>query len=211
MRNNENIIFFKSLLKAPLKTGAVFPSSKNLASAISGFVNLPNPDEYILEIGAGTGRLTSALLERGVPATQLIILEMQPFLAKFLKKIFHSVTILEGNATNLLELLPEKAIGNIQTVVSGIPMVNLRFQAQQQIITAIKNIIKPDGTILQFTYRPGSPLPSHKLGLKQNCLGHILFNIPPASIWEYKTTNHATFSTPFRLKDQFKFKRKHAS
>ncbi len=200
MRNNENIIFFKSLLRSPLKTGAVFPSSKNLASSVSGFVNVPGPDEYILEIGAGTGRLTSALLERGVPAAQLIILEMQPSLAKFLKKNFHSVTILEGNAVDLIKLLPQRAIGNIQTVVSGIPMVNLRFQDQQQIITAIKNVIKSDGTLLQFTYRPGSPLPSYKLGLEQHCLGHVLFNIPPAAIWEYKTTNHKAYSVPFKFK-----------
>ncbi len=83
MRNNENVIFFKSLLRAPLKTGAFFPSSRNLASSISNFVRLPDLDEFILEIGAGTGRLTSALLERGIPGSQLIILEMQPALVKF--------------------------------------------------------------------------------------------------------------------------------
>ena len=151
MKNNENVVFFKSLLKAPLKTGAFFPSSRNLASSISSFVNLPEPDEYVIELGAGTGRLTAALLERGIPSSQLIILEMQPSLVKFLRKIFPFITVIEGNATDLLSLLPEKTIGNIQTIVSGIPMVNLRFHDQQQIVTAIKNFMKPDGALLQFT------------------------------------------------------------
>ena len=187
MLNNENVIFFKSLLRAPLKTGAFFPSSKNLASSISSFVNLPESDEYVIELGAGTGRLTSALLERGIPCSQLIILEMQPSLAKFLRKAFPLVTVIEGSATDLLSLLPEKTIGNIKTIVSGIPMVNLRFHEQQQIITAIKNVMKTNGALLQFTYRPGSPLPSNKLALNQRYLGHVLLNMPPAAIWEYET------------------------
>jgi phosphatidylethanolamine/phosphatidyl-N-methylethanolamine N-methyltransferase len=190
MLNNENVIFFKSLLRAPLKTGAFFPSSKNLASSISSFVNLPESDEYVIELGAGTGRLTSALLERGIPCSQLIILEMQPSLAKFLRKAFPLVTVIEGSATDLLSLLPEKTIGNIKTIVSGIPMVNLRFHEQQQIITAIKNVMKTNGALLQFTYRPGSPLPSNKLALNQRYLGHVLLNMPPAAIWEYKNSLH---------------------
>ncbi len=204
MKNNENVVFFKSLLKAPLKTGAFFPSSRNLASSISSFVNLPEPDEYVIELGAGTGRLTAALLERGIPSSQLIILEMQPSLVKFLRKIFPFITVIEGNATDLLSLLPEKTIGNIQTIVSGIPMVNLRFHDQQQIVTAIKNVMKPDGALLQFTYRPGSPLPSNKLGLGQRYLGHVLLNMPPAAIWEYKTVHNPV---SFAFKDHFKFKR----
>ena len=201
MLNNENVVFFKSLLKAPLKTGAFFPSSKNLASSISNFVSIPEPDEYVCELGAGTGRLTAALLERGVPSSQLIILEMQSSLVKFLRKTFPSVTVIEGNATDLLSLLPEKVIGNIQTIVSGIPMVNLRFADQQQIITAIKNVMKLNGSLLQFTYRPGSPLPSNKLALRQRYLGRVFLNMPPAAIWEYKNTHHPV---SFVVNDSFR-------
>lgn len=204
MHSNENVVFFKSLLKAPLKMGAVFPSSKNLAYSISKFVSIPNSDEYVIELGAGTGRLTAALLKRGIPSSQLIIFEMQPSLAKFLRKTFPSVTIIEGNAVNLHLLLPEKVIGRIQTIVSGIPMVNLRFQDQQQIITAVKSVMKSDGVLLQFTYRPGSPLPSHKLGLDQRYLGHVFLNMPPAAIWEYKIMHQ---SASFAFENNFSFKR----
>lgn len=203
MKNHENVIFLKSLIKAPLKTGAFFPSSKNLAASISSFVPIPEPGEYIIELGAGTGRLTAALLERGIPSSQLIILEMQPNLAKFLRKIFPSINVIEGDATKLLELLPEESIGNVKTIVSGIPMVNLRFNQQQKIITAIKNVIRPDGTLLQFTYRPGSPLPSNKLGLSQCYMGHVILNMPPAAIWKYMTTDQPI---AFNFKDLFKFK-----
>jgi phosphatidylethanolamine/phosphatidyl-N-methylethanolamine N-methyltransferase len=204
MRHKENVIFFKSLLRSPLKTGAFFPSSKNLALSISSFVDIPDEDEYIVELGAGTGRLTSAILARGVPGSQLIVLEMQPSLAKFLNKNFPQITVIEGNAADLASVLPPKVIGKITTVVSGIPMVNLRFREQQEIVKACQSVMKIDGSLLQFTYRPGSPLPSNKLGLGQRYLGHVLMNMPPAAIWEYKNIQH---TMTYSFKDHFQFKR----
>ena len=204
MRHNENVIFFKSLLRSPLKTGAFFPSSKNLALSIASFVDVPEVDEYIIELGAGTGRLTTAILAKGIPGSQLIILEMQPSLTKFLKKNFPQVTVIEGNVADMAKLLPKNVIGKIKTIVSGIPMVNLRFQDQQEIVVACKSVMKPDGVLLQFTYRPGSPLPSNKLGLGQRYLGHVLMNMPPAAIWEYKNVKHTVI---YSFKDHFQFKR----
>lgn len=204
MPHTENIVFLKSLFRAPLKTGAFFPSSRNLALAIASFVDIPEKDEYIVELGGGTGRLTAAILARGIPGSQLIVLEMQPSLAKFLKKNFPTITVIKGNAADLVNLLPPNVIGKIKTIVSGIPMVNLRFQDQQSIVSACKNAMKCDGALLQFTYRLGSPLPSNKLGLEQRYLGHVLMNMPPAAIWEYKNTQHKII---YPLKDHFKFKR----
>lgn len=204
MNNKENVIFFKSLLKSPLKTGAFFPSSKNLAFSISSFVDIPGEDEYVVELGAGTGRLTAALLSRGVPESKLIIFEVQPSLVKFLKKKFPYTTVIEGNAADMTILLPQHMIGKVATVVSGIPMVNLRFNEQQAIIRSCKSIMKSDGTLLQFTYRPGSPLPSNRLGLSQRYLGHVFMNMPPAAIWKYTNTqNTQTYS----FIDRFQFKR----
>ncbi len=204
MKNKENVVFFKSLLKSPLKTGAFFPSSKNLALSISSFVEMPAEDEYIIELGAGTGRLTSAILSRGIPESKLIILEMQPSLVKFLKKKFPQTMVIEGNASEMIKLLPEHVIGKISTIVSGIPMVNLRFQEQQAIVQSCKSVMKQGGVLLQFTYRPGSPLPSNKLGLRQRYLGHVLMNMPPAAIWEYMAVQHIV---AYSLKDHFQFKR----
>jgi phosphatidylethanolamine/phosphatidyl-N-methylethanolamine N-methyltransferase len=204
MKNKENVIFFKSLLKSPLKTGAFFPSSKNLALSISNFVEIPGDDEYIIELGAGTGRLTSAILSKGIPESKLIVLEMEPSLVKFLKKKFPQTTVIEGNAAEIIKLLPGHVIGKIATIVSGIPMVNLRFQEQQAIVQSCKSVMKHGGVLLQFTYRPGSPLPSNKLGLRQRYLGHVLMNMPPAAIWEYKSVSHVV---AYSLKDHFQFKR----
>lgn len=205
MKNKENVIFFKSLLKSPLKTGAFFPSSKHLAISIANFVSIPKEDEYIIELGAGTGRVTEAILLRGVPESQLVVFEMQPSLVKFLRKKFPNTIVIEGNAADMEILLPNHIVGKVSTVVSGIPMVNLRFHEQQAIVKSCQNIMQSDGALLQFTYRPGSPLPSSRLGLRQRYLGHVFMNMPPAAIWQY-TSSQQIMQKP-TLKDRFQFRR----
>jgi phosphatidylethanolamine/phosphatidyl-N-methylethanolamine N-methyltransferase len=180
----ENVIFFKSLIREPLKTGAFLPSSKNLAAFVSSHLSYAD-DGYIVEIGAGTGSLTKAILKKGICPSRLIIIEMQPVFAEFLRKLFPHVIVIEGDAKNLQNILPEYAVGKVQTIVSGIPMVNLKFTEQLNIIKACKQVIAPFGNIIQFTYRPGSPLPSEKLGIYKKYLGSILLNMPPASVWQY--------------------------
>lgn len=193
MKNSQaNVVFFKSLFKAPLKTGAFFPSSKGLAEMVSRHVSCPGNDGYILEIGAGTGSLTKAILNRGIASSQLLVLEMQPVLANFLRNLFQDVNVIEGDAKDLSVILPNEVIGKVHTIVSGIPMVNLKFKDQLAIINACKQILMPNGRIIQFTYRPGSPLPSEKLGMEKKYLGSVLRNIPPASVWEYSFVEQQT-------------------
>lgn len=191
MKNSQaSVVFFKSLFKAPLKTGAFLPSSKGLAEMMSRYVNSPSADQYILEIGAGTGSLTKAILNRGVCPSQLLVLEMQPLLANFLRNLFQGVNIIEGDAKDLSLILPDKVIGKVHTIVSSIPMVNLKFKEQLAIVNACKQVLMPSGRIIQFTYRPGSPLPSEKLGMHKKYLGSVLRNIPPASVWGYSFINN---------------------
>lgn len=187
-KTRENVIFFKGLMKSPLKTGAFFPSSKYLAQVIAGHVN-NNEEGYIIEVGAGTGSLTKALLKSGICASKLIILEMQPAFASFLKNKFSEVAVIEGNAKDLNFLLPKNAIGKVHTIVSGIPMVNLGIYEQLSILNACKSVLNNNGRILQFTYRPGSPIPYKKLGFHGKYLGSVIMNLPPASIWEYSFQN----------------------
>lgn len=194
----ESVLFLKGLIKSPLKTGAFFPSSKYLAKKIANYIE-DYSDGYIIEIGAGTGRLTKAILKKGIASSRIVLLETQPFFANFLQKNFNDLLVIEGDANNLLELLPDHIPGKVHTIVSSIPMVNLCFDMQLAIIMACKSVLKPDGRILQFTYRPHSPLPYRKLNLCGKYLGSVLMNIPPANVWEYKFHSDNKFFDKLKL------------
>ena len=70
-------LFFRLWLKDPFKIGAIAPSSPELARAMANQV--PDTTHYpIVELGGGTGAITSALLERGVAPEKLIVVERDP-------------------------------------------------------------------------------------------------------------------------------------
>lgn len=184
-KRDENLLFFKRLLKNPKALGAVTPSSLALSNFICRHVEA-TADTYVVEIGAGTGRFTRALLHYGIDPSQLFVVEMDPELCEFLTQHFPQVTVIKGDASRLVEILPPHIIGKVSTVISGIPLVNLSASVQAGIAGACFAVLAEGGQMLQFTYGPVSPLSSRKLGLHKKRLGHVLWNFPPAVIWAYK-------------------------
>jgi phosphatidylethanolamine/phosphatidyl-N-methylethanolamine N-methyltransferase len=185
-KKSEHLLFFRQALKNPKTLGSFFPSSPNLAAFIARHVLHPHHGQYIIEIGAGTGRLTQALCEASLDKRRLILIEMDPDLCRYLKVKFPQLTVIHGCASRLEKILPSYVCGNVGVVVSGIPMMNLTLQEQKAIVESVRHIVMPVyGRMLQFTYGPLSPLSSKKLDIKAKRLGSVFLNIPPATVWQY--------------------------
>jgi phosphatidylethanolamine/phosphatidyl-N-methylethanolamine N-methyltransferase len=187
----EKQLFFKRWLSNPREIGALFPSSKKLARLIASQAFVENKGHIdnggcILELGAGTGSFTQALLEAGVPPKQLICLEIDSQLFSYLKKRFPQLTVLRGDACHLRKVVPEPFLKRIDAVVSGIPMINLTKDLKQRILQNAFDLLKPGQTFYQFTYSPFSPLAAKSLGLSKRRVGTVFSNIPPATVWAYK-------------------------
>lgn len=183
-KRDESLLFLKQLIKNPKSLGAIAPSSPTLADFICSYVPIID-NHLVVEIGAGTGRFTQALLRAGIKPENLTVLEIDPDMCDFLRLNFPHVNVIEGDASQLHTLLSEIWIGKVGTIISGIPMVNLSKEDQSQIISSCFNVLNESGSFLQFTYGPVSPLPTKKLGLKKKRLGHVLLNFPPATVWRY--------------------------
>lgn len=184
LKDNENLLFLKRLIKNPRALGALAPSSKALAHFICRHIDYKEGD-YVIEIGAGTGSFTRAILNSGVPASKLIVVELDKELAKYLSLNFPDVEVIHGNATVLETLMPTYVVGNVRTIVSGIPMVNIPKKVQKEIIDSCFRILGEEGGILQFTYGPVSPISAASFGFFAQKLGRVLQNFPPATIWRY--------------------------
>ena len=117
-------LFFLRALRNPLQLGALTPSSRYLGALLARYAVVDDASP-IVEIGAGTGSLTRALIKAGISPERIYAIELDLELAAYLKTSLPGVNVIQGNAANLSHILPSEIIGKIHRVVSGLPMINI--------------------------------------------------------------------------------------
>ena len=176
-------MFFRRWLTNPLQMGSVIPSSAALCDRIVARIRR-DPNEAVLELGAGTGVISRALLQGGVPAERLFVVEIVPDMAGHLARVLPGVNVVQGDARALPELIPSHWAGRFGTVVCGIPLVLLSVPEQRRFIDAMDRVA-PGRGFLHYSYCVTSPLPARKHGLVARREAWTLLNFPPASVWRY--------------------------
>lgn len=182
--SSEPILFLKRWLKDPLKIGAIAPSGRDLAAAMARLVPAGSV-EPVIELGGGTGVITQALLDAGIAAGRLVVVERDEALHAWLVGRFPDLRVLRGDAADLRSLLSPLGIERASAVVSGLPLLAMRESVRDRIIEESFALLGPAAPFIQFTYGPASPIPRRKLGLQGEPKRLILNNLPPASVWLY--------------------------
>jgi phosphatidylethanolamine/phosphatidyl-N-methylethanolamine N-methyltransferase len=176
-------MFFRRWLANPLQMGSVIPSSNVLCQRIVGQARCAD-DELIIELGAGTGVISHALLAGGLPAERLYVVEIVPAMAAHLRRMLPGVSVVEGDARSLADLIPQRWHGRVGTVVCGVPLVLLPKTEQRKFIDAIE-AVAPGRGFLHYSYCITSPLPARHHALIAKREAWTPLNFPPASVWRY--------------------------
>jgi phosphatidylethanolamine/phosphatidyl-N-methylethanolamine N-methyltransferase len=177
------LVFIRSVLRDPVGVGAVVPSSSRLSRLIASRVD--RRGSVVLEVGAGTGSITDALLDRGIPAERLFLIERDPSLVSYLRDRFPGVRVRCGDAVNASAILSDEDVGQVHTVVSSLPIRNLNPRDQICTIREMFKALVPDGQLIQYTYSASCPIPVRRLGLNAECVGRVWMNLPPAAVWRF--------------------------
>ncbi|MBM3631664.1 MAG: methyltransferase domain-containing protein [Alphaproteobacteria bacterium] len=182
----ETVTFIKQWARNPFQMGSIIPSSRALANLISRCaLDGLSDDCIVLELGSGTGRFTKSLLDAGLSPERLIVMEVDPTLISFLKHRFPNLTIIQGNAAFLTDLLPKESIGRVGVIVSGLPMLSLSSVVQEKVLQSCLDVLYPGGSLLQMTYSPFSSISAERYGMCKTYIGCAWSNIPPANLWRY--------------------------
>lgn len=176
-------LFFRRWWASPLQMGSVVPSSRALCRRIVAQSHWAG-EEAVLELGAGTGVVSRALLAAGLPPSRLVVVEIVPEMADHLRRALPGVTVVAGDARYLPSLLPRHWHGRIGTVICGVPLVMLARPDQRRFIDAIEAVAPRKG-FLHYSFCITSPLPwrAHRLSARREAW--TLLNFPPASVWRY--------------------------
>jgi phosphatidylethanolamine/phosphatidyl-N-methylethanolamine N-methyltransferase len=182
----ETELFFRQWLRSPKSMGSIIPSSKALARAVTSAV-VWEPGQTVVELGAGTGAISQGLLSKGMPSEALMMIELDESLYDYLRNRFPGVRVVHGDATKLADIVADQKIESVSTVVSGLPMVNMPFDFQKAIIDESFKSLRPGGFMLQYSYSPIRPIPAKKLGVKAEIVRFVLRNVPPATVWRFRS------------------------
>jgi len=137
-------MFFRRWLANPLQMGSVVPSSPALCARIVRHTRCAR-DEAVIELGAGTGVVSRALLASGLSPERLFVVEIVPDMANHLRRVLPGATVVEGDARELPALIPSIWHGRVGTVICGIPLVMLPAREQRRFIDAIE-VVAPGST-----------------------------------------------------------------
>lgn len=176
------IAFVGRWLRHPRRTGAIIPSSRDLARVIA---EGPERTDYttVIELGAGTGIVTRALAERFGPQ-RVVALELSPGLARQARKGNPGVKVVVGCATEIETILAGYDCSRL-AIVSCLPLLSMPALRRSLLRTAADRM-GVEGCFVQFTYAPWSPFPTQEyreLGLRAVRTGRAWRNVPPASVW----------------------------
>ena len=177
-------LFLRRWLANPLQMGSIVPSSPALCRRVVQHIRRTG-DEWVIELGAGTGVVSRALLQGGVPPERVIVVEIVPDMARHLRQMLPGVEVIEGDARALPDLVPPRLHGHVGTVICGIPLVLLPVPEQRRFIDAIA-AVAPGRGFLHYSYCVTSPLPAQKHGLVAKREAWTPLNVPPASVWRYE-------------------------
>lgn len=181
------IVFLRQWLRNPKAIAAIAPSGRELARRIARAVG--KGARSVVEIGAGTGVVTQALLACGVPAEGLLIVERNPELHALLSRRFPGVEVVRGDAFELESVVARSdraRSGRVDAVVSGLGLATVERSRQRALLEQVFRILGPRGRFVQFTYYPVLPIARDllgELGLCSRRAAFSLLNLPPASVY----------------------------
>jgi phospholipid N-methyltransferase len=179
-------VFWREFRQHYHTTGAIAPSGRPLAAALTRFVTgeprrprpkpqlsklqpskpqpsesqhahaHPGPARRILEVGPGTGAVTTALVRGLRPDDSLDLVELNASFVQHLRQrferepAFRSVGSRSRVLHQPLETLPPDA--SYDLIISGLPLNNFSVPAVEEILTAYRRLLRPGGTLSFFEY-----------------------------------------------------------
>jgi phosphatidylethanolamine/phosphatidyl-N-methylethanolamine N-methyltransferase len=180
----QRLAFALGYLRSPRRVGAIAPASRALAQAIQQEVTR-SETRILLEVGAGTGAITRALLPLQSQVERFVAVERDPGFAHLLGVRFPGLDVRNLCASQLADLSLDTH-GPI-TIVSSLPLLSMPREEVARCTQAMLAMLSqhPGSRLIQYTYaaphmRPIKQIPH---GWRWRRIESVWINLPPATVW----------------------------
>ena len=182
---DEEIRFFKGWQRDKKGVGALLPTSSVTARRMADIID-PNSGLPVLELGAGTGVITKAILERGVKPHDLVSVEYASHFYDVLRSRFPDVDVRKGDVFELDAVLGDRRAETFDCVISAVPMLSFPLERRIALMKDLLSRIPRGRPVVQITHGPLSPLPAMPEVYTIAHFDFVVRNLPPAQLWLYR-------------------------
>lgn len=177
-----SMVFIREWVRSPRSMGMVCPSSTSLARAMA--VGVPKDrGGLVVELGAGTGKVTLELLRRGVNPRNLVVVEQSSRMVQLLRRRFPTLTIVQGDASSLSTYLPKGR--QVDCIVSSLPLISLKEDVRTALIEEMYTSLADGGVLIQYTYSWSGSNGFLKNTFRFVDSRKVWNNVPPARVFRF--------------------------
>jgi phospholipid N-methyltransferase len=155
-----NIIqFLNHFLRSPSITGAVAPSSNQLADIITDVAQL-HTAQMIIEFGPGTGVFTEKILEKKLETAKFFAIEINPDFVTATKLRCPGIDVYHDSAVHSRPYLEKYGVRHCDRILCGLPWASFPEKLQDDLLATIVDMLQEEGMFLTFAYLQGLVLPA---------------------------------------------------
>ena len=158
---NAHLLMLGRFVRSPRTVGAVAPSSRALAAEMVRGLDLTGPTT-VVELGPGTGVVTSAISAQLGPDAHALAIDIEPKFVAAIARRFPRIEAVCASAADLPALLHARHQFPRRHIISGLPFASLPGEVTTAILDAVAASLRPGGTFTTFQYVNGYPTPLAK-------------------------------------------------
>jgi phospholipid N-methyltransferase len=152
----DHIEFFRQFRERFETTGAVAPSSRFLASAMTRPLRQAKKPVRVLEVGPGTGAVTRKIVTLLGPEDRFDLVELNEAFAALLQKRFEENAAYRRVAgQSRIHVCPIEEFPRSEpydVIISGLPLNNFPCDLVRRIFDVFFQLLAPGGTLSYFEY-----------------------------------------------------------
>jgi phospholipid N-methyltransferase len=175
-------LFLKKFLQKGRTISSAVPSSKVLVESMLRHIDFSRPST-IVELGAGTGPVTELVLDRLRPHNRFVAVENDPDFCEVMRRRFPEVTLLQMDATRLLEPMARLGIDKVDYILSGLPAPNLPARGTVRLWRWLRHVMPQDGRFIQMTVAPLVYRAFYDRLFESVSYRMVWWNVPPGGVY----------------------------
>lgn len=182
---DDRIAFLQEFLKNPRQVASIVPSSRFLERRVVDLAEISSA-RTIVDLGAGTGGMTRAILDAMPTRAKLLSIEINQRFCDLLGRIEDARLIAHcGSAHELQEALALYDLPAPEVVISGIPFSTINRTMGRRILETISSALTPGGRFVAYQLsRQVENLSRPFFGSAQVALE--MLNIPPLRLYRWE-------------------------